>query len=237
MDYIREVFDRMDGWRRLPNYQLERRADLFFSLYLPEALEAKLGFKIRPDLVPELPVRIGTIYPDKRTNKSVKIDYLALSEAGDKAVFVELKTEGRSRRAEQDRYLVAACAVGLPAILEGLLTIFRATVAKRKYFCLLERLEQLGLLHIPGTMRETMKRRNLRGVDDVSHNVEITCRATDAVIVYIQPDGQGSDIISFEDFRSVVERYDDPLSTRFARSLAEWARVAASEGTSSGRVG
>ena len=44
MIYLDALFDRMDAW--LPNYQLERRADLFFSLYLAEALQAKLGFPI-----------------------------------------------------------------------------------------------------------------------------------------------------------------------------------------------
>ena len=53
MKQIDALFDRMDSWRHLPNYQLERRADLFFALYLSKALEAKLGFPIRPELVPE----------------------------------------------------------------------------------------------------------------------------------------------------------------------------------------
>ncbi|MHC4526174.1 MAG: hypothetical protein ACYSU8_11685 [Planctomycetota bacterium] len=43
MDLITTLFERMDGWRHLPNYQLERWADLLFSLYLPAAVEAKLG--------------------------------------------------------------------------------------------------------------------------------------------------------------------------------------------------
>lgn len=42
MDRICALFDRMDNWRHLPSYQLERRADLIFSLYLPEVLVAKL---------------------------------------------------------------------------------------------------------------------------------------------------------------------------------------------------
>ena len=107
MEILTQLFDRMDERRHLPNYQLERRADLLFSLYLPQALEAKLGFPVRADLVPEFPVRIGTIYPRIPINKSFKIDYLALSTSGDHAVFVELKTDGHSRRAKQDEYLAA----------------------------------------------------------------------------------------------------------------------------------
>jgi len=79
MEKIIEVFDKMDMWRHLPNYQLERRADIFFSIYLPEVLESKFGIKINNKLIPEFPVRIGTIYPNIATDKSYKIDYVALS--------------------------------------------------------------------------------------------------------------------------------------------------------------
>ena len=77
MKQIDVLFDRMDAWRHFPSYQLERRADLFFSLYLPEVLEAKLGFSVADLLVPEFPARIGTIYPENPSNQSYKIDYVA----------------------------------------------------------------------------------------------------------------------------------------------------------------
>lgn len=44
MNKTETIFNLMDSWRRLPSYQLERRADLFFALYIPQALEEKLGF-------------------------------------------------------------------------------------------------------------------------------------------------------------------------------------------------
>ncbi len=136
MNLIDTLFDRMDAWHHLPNYQLERRADLFFSLYLREVLEAKLGFPVAAQLVPEFPVRIGTIYPAILTDKSYKIDYVAMSADADKAILVELKTEGLSRRDNQDAYLLASRKVGFPALLGGVLDIFRATSAKRKYLAL-----------------------------------------------------------------------------------------------------
>jgi len=46
MKQIDTLFNRMDAWRHFPNYQLERRADIFFALYLPEVLEAKLRFAV-----------------------------------------------------------------------------------------------------------------------------------------------------------------------------------------------
>ena len=229
MDVVAELFGRMDTWRHFPNYQLERRADLFFSLYLPEVLEARLGFPIRPVLIPEFPVRIGTICPGVQTDKSYKIDYVALSVTGDKVVFVELKTEGRSRRPEQDRYLRDARRVGLSCLLQGVLDIFRATNSKRKYFCLLEHLEGMDLLRIPSQMREIMVRPGLQGVNEASRQIQITAHASECQIVYVQPNGAEPDIISFQEFASIVCKHDDAISRRFGKSLCEWARIQAGE--------
>lgn len=226
---INMLFDRMDAWRHLPNYQLERRADLFFSLYLPEVLEAKLGFKINPVIVPEFPVRIGSIYPNIPINKSFKIDYLALSEDGSQSAFVELKTEGMSRRTEQDDYLEAAKAAGLHVLLEGILEIYRATSAKRKYFHLLHMLSTLGLLTIPEDMYTRMEKSSLQGSTAASRDIQITCPVKKHYIVYIQPNGSGDDVISFADFKTVVERHADPVSLRFAQSLPQWADIQAGE--------
>ena len=229
MTYIDTVFNRMDAWRHLPDYQLERRADLFFSLYLPEVLEAKLGFRVSDQIVPEFPVRIGTIYPERQNHQSKKIDYVALSADGSKAILVELKTDGSSRRDSQDEYLLASRDAGFTALLQGVLDIFPATNSKQKYFALLELLESMDLLRIPVEMKEIMARPNPRGVAAASKGVEVIKSVTDSIIVYVQPNGRGDDIISFEDFRMVVERHDDPLSRRFATSLSEWGSTKAGE--------
>jgi hypothetical protein len=229
MKQIDTLFNRMDAWRHLPNYQLERRADLFFSLYLPEVLQAKLGFPIAEQIVPEFPVRICTIYPDIPIDKSYKIDYVALSAETDKAILVELKTEGLSRRDNQDKYLLASREVGFPALLGGVLDIFRATNSKRKYFALLEHLESMGLLRIPMDMKKIMSRPGLQGVTEASQAVEVTGSVVDSIIVYIQPNGTGNDIINFDDFGAVVQKHQDPVSQRFAQSLVEWSRIKAGD--------
>jgi hypothetical protein len=229
MNQINNLFNRMDAWRHLPNYQLERRADLFFSLYLPEVLEVKLGFPVQDRLIPEFPVRIGTIYPEISSDKSYKIDYVALSVNTSKAIFVELKTQGMSRRDKQDKYLIAAKKVGFPALLEGVLEIFRATNSKRKYFFLLEYLESMGLLQIPMQMKEIISRSILQGLNEASRNIKITTHTTESFIIYVQPNGKGKDIISFEDFRTVVQKHTDLVSQRFAKSLIEWKNTEAGE--------
>lgn len=227
MDFVGDLFERMDRWRHLPNYQLERRADLFFSMYLPAALEAKLGMKIHPVMVPEFPVHIGTIYPHIATDKSFKIDYVCFSNDLDRVIFVELKTEGLSRRDAQDKYLAAAQQVGFEELLGGLLKIFQVTQAKRKYFHLLELLGRVGYLKIPPTMHDIIRRDNLIGINQAAEKIEICCRAGRPEIIYLQPLGNDSRVLSFAEFKKTVETFLDPISQRFAASLSEWASVQA----------
>jgi hypothetical protein len=225
MNLIAVLFNRMDEWRHFPNYQLERRADLLFSLYLPEALEQKLGRPVLPTLIPEFPVRIGTIYPEVPINRSFKVDYVALAEDRTKAVLVELKTDTHSRRTKQDRYLEAARDAGLERLLEGLLQIFRATESKRKYFRLLRLIEDMGLLRIPESVKRIVARRNLQGINEASRGIEIVCPTTECEIIYLQPEGTGGDVLNFTEFAKTVRSHPDPISQRFAQSLEEWARV------------
>ena len=234
------LFDRMDTWRHFPNYQLERRADLFFSLYLPQVLQRKFGKPFLDDLIPEFPVRVGTIDPDQATDKSVKIDYVAVSTDGKMAALVELKTDPKSLREKQYKDLVAARNKGLTALLEGLVKIYQATDAKRKYFRLLAYLQSLGLIHIPAELARIMARDSVQGANAAASAITITSRVEDCQIVYVLPKiteverlkYPQAEFITFEEFRVVVTERHDPLSQRFAQSLVEWARVEAGRGSS-----
>ena len=224
---IEKLFDRMDSWRHLPNYQLERRADLFFTLYLKEVLKNNLGFDFKEIIIPEFPVRIGTIFPKVPINKSYKIDYLCISKDETKSVLVELKTEIKSRRFEQDKYLKKSTECGLNKLLEGLVEIFQATNSKRKYFYLLTKLEELGLLRLPPEMNDFIESENLIGISEVSKKIEITSRVSETEVRYIQPYGDSDLVIPFSEFANVVRQKNDPFSKRFAVSLDEWAQIQA----------
>jgi hypothetical protein len=226
MDLVDSLFNRLDDWRHLPNYQLERRADILFSLYLAQALEDKFGVAVNPLIVPEFPVRIGTIREDIPINKSFKIDYLAIAKARDTAYLVELKTDVGSRREKQDWYLKAATEAGMPALLSGLLEIYRATTEKRKYFQLFLRLEELELISIPEAMKALVRGENLVGVNEMSKQIQITCPEVRCMTVFVQPTGDEEDVISFERFRKVVLKHADPVSLRFAESLTRWEKQA-----------
>lgn len=224
---IDRLFDRMDKWRHLPNYQLERRADVFFSLYLPDVLKAKTGTEINPVIIPEFPVRIGTIYPHIPIDKSFKIDYVCFSADGKIALFVELKTDNTSRRQEQDRYLMASCKAGFASLVEGVIRIFKATNAKRKYFCLLDMLAVAGFVEIPAEMYAIVQKDGLQGINSMAEQIKILDCPDESRIIYIQPDGTGSDVVSFDEFGAVVSGYDDAVSRRFCQSLKGWGSVKA----------
>ena len=231
MEPMAEVFDRMDAWRHLPKYQLERRADLFFSLYLPEVLESKLGAPMCPDVTPEFPVRKATIYPGLRGDDCCNIDYLALSATATESVFVELKTDRGSRRARQDDYLLKAQEAGLPNLLEGVCSIFRATKKpyRPKWLALLH-LEQVGLPQVPVRLKDIMGGDSHRGAPEASRGIVITAPTSRPHVVYVQPHEDVDDdviAISFGEYAEIVARHADSVSQRFAASLVEWAKVPA----------
>lgn len=204
---IARLFDNLDRWRHLPSYQLERRADAFFALYLPEVIQARFGAEVEA-LIPEFPVRIGTIQPESESNQSFRIDYFVKLKETDVVLLVELKTDPGSRRGTQDRYLHDAAAVGVNALLDGVLAIYAATNAKGKYRYLLEELQRLGMV--------TRSDRRRYAVNPAECEVKI---------VYIQPHSGVADeeVISFAEVANIVDVNDDEISQRFAASLRLWS--------------
>ena len=73
---VRLLFDLLDQWRHFPAYQLERRADIFFALYLPGIVEHVLGVPVDPRVIPEFPIR------KEYSRRSTKADYFLLSQMG-----------------------------------------------------------------------------------------------------------------------------------------------------------
>jgi hypothetical protein len=86
---IDKLFDLLDEWRTFPAYQLERRADIFFAMYLPDIIKYKLGFDVT-GILPEFPVRVGSV-STVDINKSYKIDYIIICENEKKSFFDRVK--------------------------------------------------------------------------------------------------------------------------------------------------
>ncbi len=202
---ITELFDLLDKWRYFPAYQLERRADIFFALYLKQIFSSKYGITI-DYIIPEFPLRIGEII-DKEINESFKIDYLCVSQVQQKVYLVELKTDTLSRRSKQDWYLGKAREINTAGMVNGLIKIFKATNQKNKYMNLLHEVEQIGWITID------------------NQQIINACEPYDIQIVYIQPEKHPDDteeVITFDDIISVLKTNTDDVSGRFIQSLARW---------------
>jgi hypothetical protein len=200
---INDLFTKLDTWSKLPAYQLERRVDIFFALYLSEVLENKVGGKI-DYLIPEFPVRKADINP-KGNNQSFKIDYIAINKQLKKIYFIELKTTQKSKRSEQDQYLIDA-RDNYDKVIRGIRPMQKASKEKHKYDHLLAELVSCGIFNKNGE-------EYVNGCPD--YNIDI---------VYILPANDITEklVITFKDFLDVVNTKPDIVSQRFACSLREW---------------
>ena len=203
-----DLLDLLDLWRHFPKYQLERQAGMFFAMFLPDVLEAHYGIEFNREVIPEFPLRHGTLGTDVGkigSNQSVNVDYAAFTRDGQKVFFVELKTDANSRRTKQDRYLEKAAGLEFKTLVQGIGLIRKVSPQRRKYDVLLHHLSELG-------------------VGGISHKPEV---------VYIQPrcnesrdDEKYGDCICFGKVAEVVEKRGR-IGERFACSLREWANVRA----------
>lgn len=222
---VDEVFDLLDRWRHLPAYQLERRADIYFALYLREVLEAELGVELDPRLIPELPIRRDLVFPETPSKQSVKVDYAAFERGHGRVWFVELKTDAGSRRDAQDTYLERAKALGFRAIAEGLRDILQATNAPQKYFHLATAMADHGVFELPEGLETYVHPTPRRGLTRELQKIRVMSDAA-IEVVYVQPHADGTKgLIDFATFARHVDQHDDPLSRRFARSLREWGTI------------
>ena len=127
---VESIFELLDKWRHLPAYQLERRADIFFALFLPDVLnhhlsKRKRGIEIDRRLIPEFPLK------RREDNGSKKADYLALSTDRKHAFLIELKTDIASLETDRKKgrfcFLKRAVGRGMHELLCGLKCIVDAT--------------------------------------------------------------------------------------------------------------
>ena len=236
---IENIFENLTQWRNLPNYQLERRADIFFSLYLSDIIEFKTGINDIWHFIPEFPVAIKVISEKINgqqtvNNKSYKIDYLAIGENSNKVIFLELKTDNSSRQKKQDWYLQAAKEAGLGNLLKGLIDIFVATKSREKYYHLFLMLKNIGLLNFdPMLETKIRERQTATEVEAEINKIEVMVNEKSGMkpeILYIQPEGTATNIVNFENVAEVIlKKYNDPVSIEFAKALTHWSKTKAGD--------
>lgn len=227
MEPLDVIFGHLDAWRHLPAYQLERRVDVFFSVYLRGVVEELTGVPLEDELVPELPIKRDLVWPDRPTEQSVKVDYALFAEDRSQVFFVELKTDDASRRDSQDEYLEAAKRLGFRPIVEGIHSIIKATSARQKYHHLSAALARLGYLELPPDLERYLYPAPRSGLSAKLAQIVVAPINTPIEVIYVQPTATGSDrCIDFDRFASYVARFDDPFSRRFSAYLVRWKESA-----------
>lgn len=238
---VEKVFQNLTLWRNLPKYQLERRADIFFSLYLKEILETSLGVEgkkveLAPVIIPEFPLRHGN------EHHTVNVDFVMFSKTFSTIYLIELKTDMGSLRGEQFEYLFKAKSrieadYGFKGILEDLRAVLSATGDKPKYFHLFHLLEELGFVSMPSGIRDKLYSGRKQGLTSLIEDIEIVRDMTSCEIVMLQParftqeeiervkvyDLKAVKQITFADVVSCLTELKSPFADNFARYVGAWA--------------
>lgn len=227
MDPVDAIFRHLDQWRHLPAYALERRADVFFSVYLKGFLENALGVALEDEILPELPLKHGLVPSERDSAQSVKVDFALFPRDRERVLFVELKTDLRSRRYRQDEDLVAAQQAGFRRVVEGIREIILHTAAYQKYFHLACALERLGFLRIPPETAQFLHPKPRQGLTRCLQSIEVTPLNPQIQVLYLQPvAGEEPNCLGFEQLAGYIGHHPDPFSQRFAAHLLAWREAA-----------
>ena len=151
MKELDKIFEYLNDWMKLPKYQLKRKVDRFFSIYLEEILSKKLEIRKKQikEILPEFPLR-----KEKKTGKEIyasnNADYAVFVAENEKIkmYLVELKTEMDSISGIQKEYYKTAKGKKLKEILKDIIEIEKKSDQWRKYDYLLGKLERLDLIKI-----------------------------------------------------------------------------------------
>ena len=254
---IGDIFGLLDKWRHFPTYQLERRADIFFALFLPEVLSnhfKRLEIEINPMIIPEFPIRLACLKdilerhrpPRKRPLgfQSSRADYFAYSSKGAHSFIIELKTDMSSIGELQMELLVeAAKRRELEGLVRDIIDISKSENADRqKYVHLLWCLQELGL--VSGIDEDVYKKvfpKVKAGVREGLAKVKVTDaakRCSKPEVVYILPEeprngkikGLMNGSVRQIYFKEILEyvKKQGAIGSRFAESLECWTKQAGS---------
>ena len=240
---IADLFCLLDGWRHLPNYQLERRADVFFALFLPEVLEKRCGITIKRPLIPEFPIA-----KNEKDGKHKQADYFVLSENQRQGILVELKTDNASivsgHGIKQLKMLCAVASKGPRDLIEDVIWLAQNTnnskPTRQKYVHLLSHLRALNLVKFNTNLYDTAFAKNSIGITKMLREVKpkewvCTKKCPTLEIVYILPkelpEGEIKNsmhrsvrLIYFKEFADAIEKGEEEgIRSLFAKRLREWA--------------
>lgn len=201
------ALEYLSNWKKLPAYRAEPRVDWLIALAIPGLVCERFQSECKL-LLPEFPLRKGTIYKDKnKGNESYRVDYYCLLEDG-RHVLIEVKTDMNSIDSAQLKRFRDAKALGMFHILKGLQQIYEGTKNKgykQKYKNLINELEKAGIINNEFIIQGGIK--------------------NDIEIVYIQPkQTQHEDILvfGFDFICNILDQSQDEFIVEFSKLLRTW---------------
>lgn len=211
---IDQLFSLLTDWRKLPNYQLERRADIFFALYLRDILRHCYPSNEFDLIIPEFPLRYGSIRDKDQgnsSNLSAKVDYACVDRTNKFCVLLELKTEERSLSKAQFANMENALRKDYDMLTNGVRELLMHTKEKSKYTTL------LNYMDAPFT---AVHGRGASGTPESGMKLAIIKPTAD-------PDACPEDckVISFDEVASVLKNLPEPadhLTRTFLIALEQW---------------
>ena len=240
---IFELFRTLNEWRHLPAYQLERRVDVFFGMFLAEVIE-KTFCVSGANVIPEFPLHKGSISNNSGNNRTANVDFAVFAEKeNEKHIFlVELKTDIESLNEKQLTTMRNAKAIAKSSgLLNGVKKAAIASNSKHKYAQLIWKLLKLDCLHLDAEsdLTEKCMNKGKRGLKSVFKELSVGEKWVDASVhlVVILPEKpkpkfeellKGICRIYFCDFSKkmseVEERIDSDFESEFIKFMDIWSR-------------
>ncbi|MDD5456761.1 MAG: hypothetical protein PHV30_06990 [Candidatus Margulisbacteria bacterium] len=218
MDKIEELFKMLDDWRKLPAYQLERRADIFFALYLKEILGESQGTSNDLIIIPEFPL----ISKGNHTNK---VDYFVWDRIKNKTYLIELKTDKKSVNKKQINYLMMASKKSPIDLLMAIEKVAISKNADAKYKGLFKYLKKHQVLDYEGDLPGKWKSHWKTLINNYKRNFTII-NVNHNQVIYILPKEDHKipkEMIQIDFLK--IEKYisnKDEIANLFCKSLRDW---------------
>ena len=247
MSAIYEVLRQLDEWRHLPGYQLERRVDILFGMFLPKVIESVFDVHV-DEVIPEFPLHKGLLKCPPNVecgpHHSVKVDFAVFGTKGDKkkVFLVELKTDDNSLNQEQLKNMQVAQRVRSKAVLEAVRELAQHSPQKRKYAHLVWKLYELNCLELCNraefvNMRLEEDRPRLKSAFEKLSVAQEWCEANVELVVILPTEKKkeeipsGFEVLTFAQFAEHLEDGNQPFESSdvsvFADYLRHWAGIEA----------
>ena len=221
-DKIEQIFELLKKWYEYPKYQLERRLDIFFSIYLPEILKEKGIYIELNDIFPEFPLK------KENNNLSTNADYAIFDNKDDETnlYLIELKTEMNSISNEKKQllYYKQVQKKKIIDLIKEIIEIQKNSKQWKKYEKLLEDIEE-RYNFIKISSKEGEKKTEWIVNDNNSKilgNIKIIYLVPNNLEDKLLKQENNFQVIYFDDIIELIEnKYNDKLSKEFCSILKE----------------